>query len=104
PPAGRLTARSHRGQREVGLGTSIVNALAQQLDARVALVTGEGGTNVSITTSKRLCRYPEPRDSAKSPTGTTEQIRRPLWCCSRRAPNVSHIEQLSCQIERFSLG
>ena len=34
---------------KVGLGTSIVNALAQQLDARVDLATGEGGTNVSIT-------------------------------------------------------
>ena len=34
---------------KVGLGTSIVNALAQQLDARVDLVTGQGGTSVSVT-------------------------------------------------------
>jgi len=33
---------------EVGLGTSIVNALANQLDARVDVVTGQGGTIVSI--------------------------------------------------------
>jgi two-component sensor histidine kinase len=32
----------------VGLGTSIVNALAQQLDARVDVVSGQGGTVVSI--------------------------------------------------------
>ena len=42
----------------VGLGTSIVNALAQQLDARVALVTGEGGTSVSITHIKTLVSMP----------------------------------------------
>ena len=33
---------------KVGLGTSIVNALANQLDARVDVVTGQGGTIVSI--------------------------------------------------------
>ena len=44
---------------KVGLGTSIVNALAQQLDARVALVTGEGGTNVSITHIKTLGPIPQ---------------------------------------------
>ncbi len=43
----------------VGLGTSIVNALAQQLDARVALVTGEGGTSVSITHIKTLMPVPQ---------------------------------------------
>ena len=43
---------------KVGLGTSIVNALAQQLDASVALVTGEGGTNVSITHIKTLGPIP----------------------------------------------
>jgi len=44
---------------KVGLGTSIVNALAQQLDARVALVTGQGGTNVSITHIKTLGPIPQ---------------------------------------------
>ena len=43
----------------VGLGTSIVNALAQQLDARVALVTGEGGMSVSITHIKTLMSMPQ---------------------------------------------
>ena len=33
---------------KVGLGTSIVNALANQLDAHVDVVTGQGGTIVSI--------------------------------------------------------
>ena len=32
----------------VGLGTSIVNALAQQLDAHVDVVTGQGGTILSV--------------------------------------------------------
>ena len=36
------------GCPKVGLGTSIVNALANQLDARVDVVTGQGGTIVSI--------------------------------------------------------
>jgi two-component sensor histidine kinase len=49
---------------KVGLGTSIVNALAQQLDARVDLVTGEGGTSVSISHVKTFVPIPEPRDSA----------------------------------------
>jgi chemotaxis protein methyltransferase CheR len=43
---------------KAGLGTSIVNALAQQLDARVDLVTGPEGTSVSVTHVKLLCRYP----------------------------------------------
>jgi len=36
------------GSPKVGLGTSIVNALANQLDAHVAVATGERGTIVSI--------------------------------------------------------
>ena len=32
----------------VGLGTSIVNALAQQLDAHVDVVTGQAGTILSV--------------------------------------------------------
>ena len=43
----------------VGMGTSIVNALAQQLDARVALVTSEGGMSVSITHIKTLMPVPQ---------------------------------------------
>ncbi len=34
---------------KAGLGTSIVNALAQQLDAQVDVVSSERGTKVSIT-------------------------------------------------------
>jgi two-component sensor histidine kinase len=36
-------------QAKIGLGTSIVNALAQQLDAQVETVAGQDGTTVSIT-------------------------------------------------------
>jgi two-component sensor histidine kinase len=36
-------------QAKSGLGTGIVKALAQQLDAKVETVTGAGGTTVSIT-------------------------------------------------------
>jgi two-component sensor histidine kinase len=39
----------HLGQKGSGLGTSIVKALAQQLDARVDLVSSATGTIVSIT-------------------------------------------------------
>ena len=37
------------GQKKSGLGTSIVKALAQQLEARVDVVSGPAGTIVSIT-------------------------------------------------------
>jgi two-component sensor histidine kinase len=36
-------------QAKSGLGTSIVNALAQQLDARVEVLSGAGGTTVSVS-------------------------------------------------------
>jgi two-component sensor histidine kinase len=36
-------------QAKSGLGTSIVNALAQQLEARVQVATGAHGTVVSVT-------------------------------------------------------
>jgi two-component sensor histidine kinase len=36
-------------QAKSGLGTSIVNALAQQLEARVDVVSGRQGTSVSVT-------------------------------------------------------
>jgi len=36
-------------QLRTGLGTGIVTALAQQLDAKVATVAGPGGTTVSVT-------------------------------------------------------
>ena len=36
-------------QAKSGLGTSIVNALAQQLEARVEVVSGRQGTSVSVT-------------------------------------------------------
>ena len=36
-------------QAKTGLGTSIINALAQQLDARVDVLSGAEGTTVSIT-------------------------------------------------------
>ena len=39
------------GRSKSGLGTSIVNALAQQLDARVNVSTGPNGTIVSVTHS-----------------------------------------------------
>jgi chemotaxis protein methyltransferase CheR len=36
-------------QAKIGLGTSIVNALAQQLDAQVETLVGPDGTSVSVT-------------------------------------------------------
>jgi two-component sensor histidine kinase len=38
-------------QAKSGLGTSIVNALAQQLDAKVEVLCGAGGTAVSVSHS-----------------------------------------------------
>ena len=34
---------------KAGLGTSIVQALAKELDARVEVVSGRGGTTISIS-------------------------------------------------------
>jgi chemotaxis protein methyltransferase CheR len=57
----RVQARSHNGvgtseestglsgQKKSGLGTSIVKALAQQLEAHVEVLSGPIGTTVSIT-------------------------------------------------------
>jgi two-component sensor histidine kinase len=39
----------HSGQKKSGLGTSIVKALAQQLEAQVEVTSGPTGTTVSIT-------------------------------------------------------
>ena len=44
---------------KVGMGTSIVNALAQQLDACVDLVTGPEGTSLSVTHVKMLVPIPQ---------------------------------------------
>jgi chemotaxis protein methyltransferase CheR len=42
--------KTSEGDRpESGLGTSIINALAKQLDARVATATGPRGTTISVT-------------------------------------------------------
>ena len=42
-----------------GLGTTLVKALAQQLDARVDLVSGPGGTIVSVTHTTFTSRLPK---------------------------------------------
>ena len=47
------------GRSKSGLGTSIVNAIAQQLDARVNVSTGPDGTTVSITHSTWKVGAPE---------------------------------------------
>lgn len=46
---GRGKATSDLSHAKTGLGTRIVNALAQQLDAQVDIVSGESGTTVCIT-------------------------------------------------------
>ena len=43
-----------------GLGTSIINALAQQLAARVDLITGESGTTLAIIHSVSVLATPTP--------------------------------------------
>ena len=52
-------------QGKSGLGTGIIKALAQQLDAKVATLTGPKGTTVSITHATFRRRQFAPRDGAK---------------------------------------
>jgi two-component sensor histidine kinase len=47
------------GRSRSGLGTSIVNAIAQQLDARVNVSTGPDGTTVSVAHSTWKVGAPE---------------------------------------------
>ena len=58
------------GAKKTGLGTSLINALAQQLDAQVDIVSGgPNGTTVSLTmlSSSRACRpLPEARSARTS--------------------------------------
>ena len=49
----------HASQAPVGLGTTIVNALAKQLDAQVDLDGGDGGLKVSITRATFASHMPE---------------------------------------------
>jgi two-component sensor histidine kinase len=49
------------GGSKAGLGTSIVNAIAQQLDARVSVSTGPDGTTVSVTHSTFEAALPADR-------------------------------------------
>jgi two-component sensor histidine kinase len=42
-----------------GLGTTLVKALAQDLDARVEVVSGPGGVNVSLTHAAFPSRLPQ---------------------------------------------
>ena len=43
---------------KTGLGTSIVNALAQQLNARVDLVTGSEGTIMTVSHTEATSHMP----------------------------------------------
>jgi two-component sensor histidine kinase len=64
-----------RNAKKSGLGTALINALAQQLEARVEIMTGPTGTTVSITRAARGAerdfRYPKvgqvPRGELKLP-------------------------------------
>jgi chemotaxis protein methyltransferase CheR len=57
-------------QAKSGLGTSIVNALAQQLEARVDVVSGPQGTSVSVTHATFAKMPDEPGRGFFSPTST----------------------------------
>ena len=47
------------GAKKTGLGTSLINALAQQLDAQVDIVSGgPNGTTVSLTHAVFVSRLP----------------------------------------------
>jgi chemotaxis protein methyltransferase CheR len=46
------------GSGKTGLGTSLIKALAQQLEAQVDVVSGPKGTTVSITHATFVSRLP----------------------------------------------
>jgi chemotaxis protein methyltransferase CheR len=46
------------GGKKTGLGTSLINALAQQLDAQVEIVSSRNGTTVSLTHAVFVSRLP----------------------------------------------
>ena len=46
------------GSVKTGLGTSLIKALAQQLEAQVDVVSGPKGTTVSITHATFVSRLP----------------------------------------------
>jgi chemotaxis protein methyltransferase CheR len=46
------------GEKKAGLGTSLMKALAQQLEAQVKVVSGSKGTAVSITHATFISRLP----------------------------------------------
>ena len=46
------------GAKKTGLGTSLINALAQQLDAQVEIVSSPNGTTVSLTHAVFVSRLP----------------------------------------------
>jgi two-component sensor histidine kinase len=52
-------------QAKTGLGTSIINALAQQLEARVDVVSGPHGTSVSVTHAT-FAKIPDETPQAES--------------------------------------
>jgi chemotaxis protein methyltransferase CheR len=52
-----IPSRSH-GEGKSGLGTSLVRALSQQLDAQVDIATGPQGTTVSVTHATFESRLP----------------------------------------------
>jgi chemotaxis protein methyltransferase CheR len=63
------------GQKKSGLGTSIVKALAQQLEAQVEVVSGPTGTTVSISHATFAAGnvsakdHPEPARAPSRPRG-----------------------------------
>ena len=57
-------------QAKSGLGTSIVNALAQQLEARVDVVSGPQGTSVLVTHATFAKMPDEQAGALFSPTST----------------------------------
>jgi chemotaxis protein methyltransferase CheR len=70
----------HGDKTNPGLGTSIVEALAKQLDADVKISRNSHGTRVSITsrhvhvaTTSRRCRDPRPKIKAEFTTPRTER-------------------------------
>jgi len=46
------------GTEKTGLGTTLIKALAQQLEAQVDIVSGPKGTTVSITHATFVSRLP----------------------------------------------
>ena len=82
----RTTGLAHRLvflRRKIGLGTSIINALAQQLEARVDVVSSPQGTSV-LATHATFAKIPDKASQVESLAGAASTSRITAFSTSMR--------------------